>query len=216
MHTAVTDGDGFVRRCNPGADGARRTMIVVDISEFGNRMRDDEVRLFVRKSLYGILRDTFNCSGVGWERCRRADQGDGVFIVLPPRIPAVTFINPLAGYLAAKLRSHNKMSGDAAKIRLRMAAHTGQVYFDDDGMTGEAVIKLFRLLNANALRRALAAATADLGLMISDDVHDEMVRNAGELIGSTAYRRIRVTTKETRTTAWLCFPDWATTARTCW
>jgi hypothetical protein len=184
-------------------------MIAVDISAFGDPRRDDDVQIFVRRSLYTILKEIFDSSGIAWDACHREDRGDGVLIVMPPWIPVTALIERQVDHLRARLWLHNKMASDAAKIRLRMALHAGPVHFDDYGMAGRDVILLFRLLDAPALRHAGSGAAADLGLVISDRMYHNMIQRTARSGGSIPCQEIMVTVKETHTRAWIYLPSGA-------
>lgn len=190
------------RRCR----GREATIIAVDIVAFGDRRRDDEIQLFLRDALYGILENAFVDARVPWRKCHREDCGDGALIVLPPDVPTATLINPLIEQLRTRLRLHNKMTNEAAKIRLRMAAHLGVVYFDDYGVAGTALVHLFRLLDAPSFKRAMADAAADFGLVASERLYDDVIRTASGTTDPDAFHAVAVTVKETRTRAWLNVP----------
>ncbi len=106
-----------------------------------------------------MLAAAFSDAGISWRQTYHEDRGDGVLVVVGPHVPASLLLDPLVLLLRARLRHHNKMSSDPAKIRLRMAVHAGPVMFDDSGVVGHAVIHLFRLLEAPALKNALAAGS---------------------------------------------------------
>lgn len=179
------------------------TMLGFDISRFGESGRDDEVQLYVRSSMYEILSRLFDDIGVGWQRCHHEDRGDGVLVVVDPQVPSSHLIAPLILPLRAELRHHNKMSSDTAQIRLRMAMHAGPTSFDANGVSGRAVIHLFRLLDSSALRDALAEAPGDLAFAASDHLYSTMIKPAGGLIDPDSYRAINVAHKESRARAWL-------------
>jgi hypothetical protein len=179
------------------------TITSVDIAAFGDYCRDDEVRIFVRSALYETLSGAFDDAGVGWRRSYHEDRGDGILAVVGPHVPASLILDPLVLSLRARLRHHNKLSSDVAKIRLRMAVHAGPVLFDPGGVVGHAVIHLSRLLDAPALKRALSESAADLALVASDNLYDTVIRHGGGLIDPKTYRRVDIVHKETRTQAWL-------------
>jgi hypothetical protein len=183
------------------------TIVGVDIHGFGNGHRDDEVQLHLRKALYELLERAFAEAGVPWGRCRHEDRGDGVLIIVPPDIPTPRLIDPLAGHVHAGLRRHNKMASIVAQIRLRMAVHAGPVYRDKHGVSGQAVLRLFRLLEAPVFKCVFATNGATFGLIVSEYVYDTVVRHGLGLIDPDTYSELQVRSKETETQAWLHLPS---------
>lgn len=64
-----------------------RTIVVVDVSGYGDARRTSGHRLVLRQALYQALRRAFADSGVPWKDCRHVDCGDGVLVLVPPGIP---------------------------------------------------------------------------------------------------------------------------------
>ena len=80
------------------------------------------------------------------------------------------------------------------RIRLRMALHAGEVRYDDHGVTAAAVNLAFRLVNASALKEALAGSPGVLAMIVSSWFFDEVVRHSGAAAG---YLPVQVAVKET-------------------
>lgn len=188
-------------------DGTTGTWFAVDIEKFGDPARDDEVRRELHVVLYRELSRAFDASGVPWDGCRHEDRGDGAIVEVPPTVPMALLIDPLLGHLRAALRKHNRLAAPAAQLRLRVALHTGIVYRDAEGWVGSAVNHVSRLLDADVVKKALAASTADLVLVVSDRVYDDVVRNGTGLIDPDTYRPVTVVAKETRARAWVHVPE---------
>lgn len=182
------------------------SILAFDIVGFGDRRRDDDVQLYVRASLYRVLEKAFDAVDVPWRACHREDRGDGVLVVVPALVSTEPLISPLADRLRAGLRRHNKLSSEAAQIRLRMALHTGHVHFDPYGVTGQTLVHAFRLLEAPAFKAAFAATRCELGFVVSDRVYDDVIRHGPGLIDPDVYDAIGVSLKETEARAWVYFP----------
>jgi hypothetical protein len=181
-------------------------MVAVDITGFGDPRRDTGAQLRLRGRLYDHLMETFDSTGLPWQDCHCEDRGDGAFIVAPPDTDPDDFLDPLAYRLNAVLRRDNRVGGGLMRLRLRMAVHHGQVHYDAHGVAGHATIHLFRLLEADAFKRALRAAGTDLAMIVSDRLYADAAGRGG-LLDCAAYRRIRITNKETRRApAWLWLP----------
>lgn len=181
----------------PAGRSLQCSILAFDIVGFGDRRRDDDVQLYVRASLYRLLEKAFDAVGVPWRACHREDRGDGVLVVVPALVSTEPLISPLADRLRAGLRRHNKLSSDAAQIRLRMVLHTGHVHFDPYGVAGQPLIHAFRLLEAPAFKSAFAATRCELGFVVSDRVYDDVIRHGPGLIDPDVYDAIGVSLKET-------------------
>jgi tetratricopeptide (TPR) repeat protein len=183
-----------------------RTILVVDVEGFGNERRSDEHRLVVRHGMYGALKQAFKRAGVEWGGCYYEDRGDGVLVLAPPDQPKAVFVESLPGELVIALAEHNGTHCEQEQIRLRMALHAGEVYYDQHGVTAASVNLTFRLVEAPQLKAALAESSGTLGLIASGRFFDEVIRHAPA--GSPAtYRPFPVTVKETATVGWIARPD---------
>jgi len=181
------------------------SLIAADIADFSNPARDEEFQLYLRKSLYEIFGRAFRDIGVAWEGpcdLHREDRGDGMTAVFMPHIPTGLLINRLPGPLLAGLRHHNKMSSRLAQIQLRLALHAGLVTLDDHGFAGPEANRLFRILEAAAVKRELADSRADLALITSDYVYQNFIHGRCGSVGAEGYTRVPVNVKKTHTHAW--------------
>jgi class 3 adenylate cyclase len=180
-------------------------LVAVDIAAFGDPRRDNEIQLHLRSALYDHIIEAFAMTRLPWRGCYHEDRGDGALIVAPPEVEPTDLLDPLAHHLTVLLRRSNKLASDSARLRVRVAVHTGRVYADESGIAGQALVHLFRLNEAPAFKRALNASGADLGLMVSDHLYAE-ARAHGGFFDPDAYRPLTVRHKETRTRGWLWLP----------
>lgn len=183
-----------------------RTIMVVDVEGFGDRRRTNPHQVAVREGLYRALHDAFGAAGIVWVDCWHEDRGDGVFILAPAELPKGPFVEVLPHALAEALRRHNGTHRAEERIRLRMALHAGEVTYDRHGVTAASINLTFRLLEAPALKTALAGSPGVLTLIASEWFFDEVVRNS-PVIDAATFRPARVTVKETSTVGWICRPD---------
>jgi hypothetical protein len=74
----------------------------------------------------------------------------------------------------------------------------------------DAVLKIpdiaFRLLDANALKRALGRSSGTLAVIASPWFFDEVIRHT-PASKPASYRRVWISVKETTTKAWICLPN---------
>ena len=181
-----------------------RTIVVVDVEGFGDQRRTNPHQVAVRDGLYRAMREAFGQARIPWADCDYEDRGDGMFVLVPAEVPKGLLVDSLPSALVAALRAHNAVHPGPEWIRLRMALHAGEVCYDEHGVTAAAVNLAFRLLDANALKAALAGSPGVLGIIASSWFFDEVVRHSGVAAG---YRPVDVAVKETRTTGWVCLPD---------
>jgi hypothetical protein len=181
-------------------------MFAVDIAGFTRADRDSEIRLYLRRSLYQILQDAFQGSGLPWAECHHEDRGDGVLVIIPPHIPAYGLIDPFPERLRGLIRRHNRVSCEAARMQLRAAASIGPVDRDDHGLVGDDLNLLFRMLDAPPLRRALTDTGAELVLAVSRYVHDSLVVQHPSLVDPAQFRPLEARVKQTRIRAWIYVP----------
>ena len=182
-----------------------RSVLVVDVEEYGREWRTTPDRLAVRDGLDQALRRAFADAGVPWADCRVDDCGDGAFVLVPPQVPKALLVATLPYALADAVRQHNRTHRAEEGIRLRMALHAGEVAFDDRGVTAPAINHAFRLLDAEPVRQALRESPGVLVTVTSDWFFDEVVRHCG--LDPATFRPAPIRVKETVTTGWLCRPD---------
>lgn len=195
-------GMGISRR----RPAVHRTILVVDVEQFGDLRRTNANQVAVRRGLYRSLYSAFEAAAIPWDSCDKEDRGDGVFILAAGDIPKAAFIEALPLALVNAVRWHNSTHPDTERIRLRMAVHAGEVRYDDYGVTAASVNLAFRLLDAPALRSALVSSPGVLALIVSSWFFEEVVWQSSAEHAAT-YRHTVVTAKETTASAWIALPD---------
>jgi hypothetical protein len=181
------------------------TLIATDIMGFARRYHTAGAQLYARQMMYELLIEAFDITALPWWDCYREDRGDGVLIVAPPGVTPDQFLDPLIHHLHALLRSHARRSPQSEQLHLRIAIHHGYVFYDAHGVTGHALTYLYRILEAPAFKKAVAAAGAPLGAIVSDQLYTQAAERDA-LIDPEAYTQVRLSCKETRTRAWLWLP----------
>lgn len=197
--TAVRAGNGS--RFVP-LDGQLCGLFAVDIASFNGPRRDDDIQMYVHKSLHEMLTATFDREDVPWANCAHEDRGDGVLVVVPPVIPVARLVDPIPDRLRRLIRRHNRVSCEAARIQVRIAAHVGPVHFDGHGFVGRDISFLCRLLDAPPLKRMLSESGAEAAYIASDYIYENVVRRHPSLIDPVLFQSLPVRVKETRTRAW--------------
>jgi hypothetical protein len=77
------------------------------------------------------------------------------------------------------------------------------VVSDEIGLTGNAIIRAARLLDAREFKQSIGEAGASLGVIASNFVYDNAILQSNDPLGADSYRQIRLKVKETSTTAWM-------------
>jgi hypothetical protein len=183
------------------AGPVHRALAAFDIEKSGDPGRIDDVPPAIRSALLSVLREAVDGAAIGWSHCRWLDRGAGGVLVAPGEV-APRVVDPLVGHLAAGLRRHNRGSTQA-HLRLRMAVHAGPVLDAADGVSGAPMVHLNRLLHAPLLRADPALTSAELAMLISDSLYDQLVRQNHGLLDPAAFRPVAIGRTEASTTAWL-------------
>jgi hypothetical protein len=186
----------------PSRRAVHRSIVVVDIEGFSDARRTNWHQVAVRDGLYRAMREAFDHAGILWADCDHEDRGDGVFVLIPAEVPKALLVELLPSALVRALHRHNSAHQDQERIRLRMALHAGEISYDNHGTTAAAVNLAFRLLDANALKAALATSPSVLAVITSSWFFEEVVRHS-PACDAAAYCPVRVAVKETTTIGWI-------------
>ncbi|MCP2260898.1 hypothetical protein LX15_004618 [Streptoalloteichus tenebrarius] len=182
-----------------------RSIVVVDIAEFGRR--DNRFQLWLREALSTVVRYAADSAGMPWDELAVEDRGDSKILVVPATVSKVDIVDGFVRHLVDALRHHNDRSSDPARMRMRMAAHAGEVHRDAEGWAGADLNLACRLVDSAAAHRALhRAPDADLVVLVSSPMYDAVVRHGYGGIEPSRYHPVEVGEKEVRTTAWVHVP----------
>jgi hypothetical protein len=184
-----------------------RTILVVDVEGFAGRHRTNKHQRAIRDGLYRALRTAFDEAGIQWDESANEDRGDGVLILAPPEIPKAPFTDALPSALVRALNAHNKAQLDkAARFRIRMVLHAGEIEIDSHGATSNSLNHAFRLLEAGPLKTALSRSAGVLALITSEWFFEEVTRHS-TATDPARFRQFQIEVKETVAPAWICLPD---------
>jgi Cyclic nucleotide-binding domain len=186
--------------------GENCTVLLTDVVGFGARHRSDWDRQIIRREGLVMIRASL---GPLWAACISEDRGDGLLIVVPPRVPTTRIMECVHREMPSRLRLHNRTYGESARIHLRIAVNVGPVTGDPLGMSGDAIIRTARLVEAPVLKEAMAATGVGLGIIVSAFVYETAVEQARDLIDADEYKMVEVSNKEFRSSAWMRLVDLA-------
>jgi hypothetical protein len=194
----------------PAAGGWRPagifSFLVVDVDSFSHSSRSDSVRVRVRKAMYEGLDWSLGGVELGLDDCYHEDRGDGVMVLVPPRVKAELLLTTVLDRLRTALRHHNEAASEAAQLRLRVAVHVGEAESDGHGIVSTALTHAFRLLDAEPLKAAVRAADTRLALVVSRRVYEDVVRHGKGQVDPGDYYKVEITVKETTDVAWITVP----------
>ena len=185
-----------------------RTIVVVDVAGFTDPARTMAHQIDVHQSLYKLIGQAFDESGLDLDKCEVGDRGDGMMILLPAAMPKIRLADRLPHRLLAGLKRHNATRSAAATFKLRVALHAGEVHANKHGVVSPAVNLAFRIVEAQEAKQALRHTDDVLAIVASDHFYQEVIA-ADPAANPERYRTIPVDVKQTRTTAWLLLPDGA-------
>jgi len=188
------------RRRAQALTGENCTVLLTDVVGFGARHRADRHRLIIRREGWLMMQAAL---GPLWNACLAEDRGDGLLIVAPPQVPTARIIEGIHRELPARLAVHNNTYAEPCHIRLRLAVNVGPVTTDPIGMSGDAIIRTARLVEAPPLKEAMAETGHGLGIIVSEFVYETAVEHANELIDADRYQKVSVSIKEFQSSAWM-------------
>src|SRR5579859_7569644 len=154
-----------------------RTTLAVDVERFGDLTRTDPERVRVHESLYKVLNQALDESGIDFASCYHEDRGDGVMILAPPETPKVRFSADLPYRLATALRQHNQAHAIPEHIRLRLAVSAGEIYFLAQGVVSDEINKTYRMLDSDPLKDTLKTTSDALAAIFSPWFYETVIRH---------------------------------------
>ncbi|WP_370971125.1 hypothetical protein [Amycolatopsis sp. cg9] len=178
-----------------------RSIVVVDIA--GSSRWDNLAQLRARAALTRMMRLAFRAAGVGWWRLSIQDRGDGLLAIVPAGVSKADLLDPFVPRLLAELRAYNGIVAPAWRIRLRLAVHAGELLRAGPRWVSEDVKLACRLVDGEPLYEQLGRGGTDLAVVVSERIHDGVVRHGYKGIDPAGYAPVRVRVKEVDVLAWL-------------
>jgi hypothetical protein len=184
------------------SESMHHTIFMIDVQ--GSATLTNPQKLAMRETLRAVVTGALAFAGITGG-ARLEDRGDGLLGTLTAEVPKVRLIG------AAVTGLDRGLSASATGIRARLGIHCGEVHSDAWGIAGSDVELACRLADAPVARRTLAAARhARLAVVVSEPVHDSVVRHGGPHLFPEQYARVTVRLKEVDRQAWLHLPGYAT------
>ncbi|WP_049568227.1 hypothetical protein [Streptomyces sp. SBT349] len=189
----------------PRPDITRRLCLAADIEQYSRLDTPDQQA--AQAQLERVLRAAAERSGLDHGKWSTQPQGDLEFAVLPPGIPEQLVLGEYVTHLAAELGGYNATRRPAGRMRLRLAIDTGVATTAALGFSGPAPIAVARYLNAPEVKQALTApGSANLAVVVSDRLYQDVVRSRFRGIDPEQYHRIHVQQKGFAGYGWVQLP----------
>ncbi|MDR7276412.1 macro domain-containing protein [Catenuloplanes atrovinosus] len=177
-----------------------RMGFVVDVAGYSRRSAREKVDLQHRVTAFTdeVLADLDLRIG----DTHHHGTGDGIVVFLPTEVEVHRALARLLRSAVETLAEDNRRYRD--RMRLRMAVVIGPLGPAAIGFSGDAVVEAGRLVDSDALRRALDRRPgADLAVMVSDQLHSYAIRERHSGLSADDFSPVEVETKEYRKNAWL-------------
>ncbi len=178
------------------------TVVLTDVT--ASARRDAQSQRRMRQDLYAIVRDVVRYVGLDLDTLATTDTGDGLRLLFPfSLLEPVRVVDMFILGLAAGLREHRQYVSELARIRMRVAFDFGHIERDPHGWTGDPLVRVARLIDAEPLRAALLADRGlDLAVVVSDGFFETVLRHGHGYVRPSCFREIQVSVKEFDARAW--------------
>lgn len=196
-------------RLGPDSAGPEREICTVVLLDTARSARTDcQGQRRMRDDLYDLIRGAVEYAGVALESLHPSDTGDGMRFIVPYNLIQPTHVVDLFVLgLAAGLREHRRRVSESARIRLRVGFDLGLVERHRQGWTGDPLVRVVRLVDAEPARQALRTdRRVDLVAMVSDVLYDFAIGHGYGYIAPDSFQLVRVRVKEFDRNAWLYKP----------
>ncbi|GLX95213.1 hypothetical protein Hesp01_31630 [Herbidospora sp. NBRC 101105] len=188
------------------SDFHRNLVVAFDAMRYGQG--DDLWHASVQSGLSHVFDRGAREAGLRRETWARQEAGDGEVSVIPETEPELKIIDDLIRRVRKALHDHNRDRRDDARLRVRIAIGHGVVKRGELGFVGQVVVTTCRLLDAAAARAALVAnPRADLVLLLTDRLYEDVVRQLHTSYRPESFTRLEVPTKERTEIAWMWIPS---------
>lgn len=181
-----------------------RYELVISVDARRSGEYDDVEKPRMRQRIYRVLETAFSQAKVGRDAVHLEDRGDGVLASVAGRVAVTRLLGLWLLEVHETLQDENRALRNPLGLRIGM--HVGPVRHDERGISGRAVDLACRLADAEVARRLLDAEGADLVVVVSGPLYEDVVSSGGKFIHPTRYASVTVPLKEGEVTAWCQVP----------
>jgi class 3 adenylate cyclase len=164
---------------SPDTAGLPRPRIIVAVDIENSTARINTVKAKIRAAMYELLEQALAEGGIAGQYLDPfVDRGDGILSLVhaTDQTPKALMLDPVVPILNKLLIDHCAGHPDQ-EFRLRVVVHAGDVHYDGRGCFGDALDLAFRLLDAAELKARLSQSVSRLGLVVSDDIYQTVIRH---------------------------------------
>lgn len=184
--------------------GEARYELVISVDARRSGEYDDVDKPRMRARIYQVLEAAFTQAKVVRDAVHMEDRGDGVLLSVAGRIPVTRLLGLWLVEVRENLRFENRNL--RVPLGLRVGMHVGPVRHDARGISGRAVDLACRLADSSVARRLLDTERADLVLVVSGSLYEDVVRGGGKFIEPARYSSALLKLKDGEVTAWCHLP----------
>jgi class 3 adenylate cyclase len=171
------------------------SIVVVDMAEFSRR--DNRFQLRLRLGLREVMRYAAEETGIMRSRLVVEDRGDGMILLVPSTVSKVSLATHFVNRLTAALLDHNEMASESARIQMRMALHSGEIYQDEHGWVGRDLNIACHLVNSAPAYSALQQFPDHVLVMIvSPTIYQAVMKHMSPTVDPATYRAARIAQKD--------------------
>lgn len=181
-----------------------RYELVISVDARRSGAYDDVDKPRMRARIYRVLEAAFTHAKVARDAVHMEDRGDGVLLSVAGRIAVTRLLGLWMVEVHESLRDENRAL--RVPLGLRVGMHVGPVRHDGRGISGRAVDLACRLADSSVARQLLDAERADLVLVVSESLYEDVVSSGGKFIEPARYSSARPELKEGAVTAWFHLP----------
>jgi hypothetical protein len=188
-------GDGF----------GRGLLVTTDAMDYGRG--DDQRHTAMQAGFVEAMDQAGEAAQLSRGKWFTQKAGDGELALLPTTESEPRVVDHFVRELDHALSQHNRGRERNDRLRLRVAIHYGVAYPGPNGLAGQGVVAVSRLLDCRPIREALAAADeANLALILSTRVFEETVQQGHTSHRPVEFRKVAVRHKEYSADAWIRVP----------
>jgi hypothetical protein len=180
----------------------RSLCLGVDVKGYGSA--DDIIQAEWQRALIECLDLAAAQAKIDRLQWWKQPKGDEELALLPDASSEPRVVDDFVHELDKALVDYNQERAVFDRLRLRLALHHGVAFFGANGIPGQGVVLLSRLLNSKPAHEALEAApNACLAVILSTRVYDDVILQRHTSLQPTDFRRVQVIEKELTAYAWL-------------
>jgi O-acetyl-ADP-ribose deacetylase (regulator of RNase III) len=172
----------------------------LDVAGYGGRSAREKTD--VQHRVAALVDEVIRDLGLRLDETHHHGTGDGMVVFLPSDVEVHRALARLLRATSEALAEDNQRYRD--RMRLRMAVVIGPLGPAAIGFSGDAIVEAGRLVDSEALRRALTGRPcADLAVLVSEQLYAYAVRERHANPRAEDFQPVEVRTKEFHGRAWL-------------